>query len=94
MTIYVLCMDSYNLDLNGLTLAIGSAFFAVLMVMVDGIPFGISIFGWPFAVASIFSSGITVFGFVKHKRNYGQILAVLGISCWLFLGVMALGQGG
>ena len=92
MSVFIFGSHSFSLD--GLQRAFLSALFAVAIAIIEGIPYGIRIFDWPFIMASIFSAAIVVLGFVKHKRIFGQVLAVSGIFLWIFLGIMALGQGG
>ena len=63
-----------------------------------GIPMGIS---YPFPIMTKLSiiSGLIVsiifiyFGFKNHKKYIGQVLALLGIVIWSFIGVIGLGTG-
>ena len=45
-------------------------------------------------VGLLFSFIATVYGFANSKNIYGQVLAVLGVIAWLFIGtVYGLGTG-
>tara|TARA_R110001592_G_scaffold363371_2_gene685880 strand:- start:18152 stop:18454 length:303 start_codon:yes stop_codon:yes gene_type:complete len=94
ITVFVFDAGGFALSVVGL----GSAFISALSVggwaVIDGIPFGIRIFGWPFTLGAVFSGVILGVGLVKHSRLYGQAMAVLAVAALVFLGIMALGQGG
>jgi hypothetical protein len=54
----------------------------------------ISAYGAHYFMYGLVSVILMVYGIVKHKDVYGQIMAVIGIVAWTFLGVYGLGHGG
>jgi hypothetical protein len=72
--------------------------FMVLLGGIVGIPMGLS---YPFPIYTklgmilgLIASVVSVyFGFANHDKIIGQVLAVVGILCWFFIGLMGLGTG-
>ncbi len=70
----------------------------VLLGGIIGIPMGLS---YPFPVITkvVMILGLIVslisiyFGFKNHNKVIGQIIAVVGILGWFFVGLMGLGTG-
>lgn len=63
-----------------------------------GIPMGLT-YPFPIAIKIALISGLiasitaAVYGFRHHLKIKGQILAVVGIVMWSFIGVIGLGTG-
>ena len=94
ITVFVFDSGSYASGIVGLGSAFISAFSGGVWAVIDGIPFGIRLFGWPFTLAAFSSGVILVFGLVKRRKFYGQAISVIAVASLVFLGIMALGQGG
>ena len=94
----VLIVSDYS-DGNGLRIARNLIYVATTSAMVFVIaPLGLlllgQIYGPHYLVLGLMSLVAMVFGVVRSKKLHGQVIAVVGVLSWMFLGIYGLGHGG
>ncbi|MEL7390490.1 MAG: hypothetical protein AAFN76_11990 [Pseudomonadota bacterium] len=53
-----------------------------------------NIYGIHYLAFALFSILAMIYGVAMSKRLHGQVIAVMGVLSWMFLGVYGLGHGG
>ena len=53
-----------------------------------------NIYGAHYLAFALFSILAMIYGVAVSKRLHGQVIAVMGVLSWMFLGVYGLGHGG